>query len=511
MLIRPGCIGAIGRTRNTGGGGGLTALSMRRTTGLADLTLPSPYSGIGPEMVHPSVVYIPAGWNGYNYWMAITPYPGANDDYENPCILASNDSVTWVAPPGVTNPIVPMPADPVNQYNSDCHLLLNHDGTKLLMIYRLFDNGTEKLLLLDSSDGVTWTTPQVIYSTNALAQRLVSPSMWWDGSRYVIVAVDIIPAGRPLKRLANTGSDPYAGWPGSATDVTMVHPSGGNWWHSFMVRLPSGKIMGLTQDGSSAGGNLYLTDSADNGQTFSVAEFDMTGGYYRSCFVVTSFAGDGAGILFAGRINPSFKVQRALIQFDRQNAVAAADAFINDTIAAASSTTWADDFARADSAVSLSLANSGQSYTVDTGSLGISSGRAYNPTPSNSRGLINLGTGGQNIHMAGQLQTLGTQAWFIFRAVDASNFWRLGLTSGNMRLQKIVGGSVATDIVAQPGVGSATSILEVYADSTSIRVFANATILAEVAETPGATETKVGIQASGASASYFERVAAQKI
>ena len=31
---------------------------------------------------HPSVVYIPGGWNGYAYWMAETPYPlGPDGDW----------------------------------------------------------------------------------------------------------------------------------------------------------------------------------------------------------------------------------------------------------------------------------------------------------------------------------------------------------------------------------------------------------------------------------------------
>lgn len=510
MMSRFG-LGLGGVTRSEGVGAGLTPLSMRRVTGLTDLTLPSPYSGVGPEMVHPSVVYIPGGWNGYTYWMAVTPYAGVNDDYENPCILASNDSITWEVPPGVTNPVVAMPVDTVNDYNSDCHLLLNHDGTKLLMLYRLYDSGTEKLMLLESSDGSTWTSPQLIYSVDSAVRRLVSPSMWWDGSQYVIVATDLLPAGRPFKRLVNGGSDPYAGWPSTPTDVVCTHPSGGDWWHAFLVRLPNGKIMGLMQDGSSAGGNLYLVDSADNGVTFTVEPFDLSGGYYRSCFVVTSYDGDGAGVLFGGRITPSFKVQRALVQFDRQRALGEVQAYVAGLIAAASSTTWADDFARADSAVSIGVAKSGQSYVVDTGSLGISSGRAYNPTSSNSRGLINLGTGGEKVRFVGQLATLGTQAWFIFRAIDTSNFWRIGYTGGNLKIQRIVGGAVSTDLQLQAGTSSATALLEVVADATSISVFADSQFLAEIADTPSTSATKVGLQASGVSLSYFEQAVAQLI
>ena len=78
-----------------------------------DMNAPAPlvtptYDGSG-QVVHPDVVHVPGGWNGYEYWMGMTPYPNSNDDFENPSVLASNDNVTWVVPPGVTNPLAPEP------------------------------------------------------------------------------------------------------------------------------------------------------------------------------------------------------------------------------------------------------------------------------------------------------------------------------------------------------------------------------------------------------------------
>ena len=64
------------------------------------------YNG-GDIFVHPAVLNIGEQWNGHQYWMAITPYPSGNDDFENPCIYASNDGIVWVVPNGLTNPIEP--------------------------------------------------------------------------------------------------------------------------------------------------------------------------------------------------------------------------------------------------------------------------------------------------------------------------------------------------------------------------------------------------------------------
>lgn len=71
------------------------------------LTLPTP-DGTG-QATHPSVVHIPKGFFGFKFWMGMTPYTNSLTEQENPCILASNDGITWAVPPGITNPIEPSP------------------------------------------------------------------------------------------------------------------------------------------------------------------------------------------------------------------------------------------------------------------------------------------------------------------------------------------------------------------------------------------------------------------
>ena len=67
------------------------------------MSTPVPY--IGSELVHPDVLHVPSGWSGYEYWMAVTPYPGSDSRFENPSIYASHDGETWVTPAGASNPI----------------------------------------------------------------------------------------------------------------------------------------------------------------------------------------------------------------------------------------------------------------------------------------------------------------------------------------------------------------------------------------------------------------------
>ena len=64
------------------------------------LNIPT-YDGSG-QAVHPDVYYNANGWNGYRYWMAMTPYPNGNAAYENPSIVVSNDNLNWIVPPGLS-------------------------------------------------------------------------------------------------------------------------------------------------------------------------------------------------------------------------------------------------------------------------------------------------------------------------------------------------------------------------------------------------------------------------
>ena len=61
------------------------------------------------QNTHPSIKWFENGWNGYKYWMAVTPYPNGSAFYENPCIIASNDLVSWVEPTPGVNPLDAVP------------------------------------------------------------------------------------------------------------------------------------------------------------------------------------------------------------------------------------------------------------------------------------------------------------------------------------------------------------------------------------------------------------------
>jgi hypothetical protein len=121
------------------------------------------------EMMHPSVLRFERPWNGYQWWMACTPYPGAikvdAPIWENPTLLVSHDGYNWVEAPSVTNPVYPCPSSSLTQ--GDVSLSYNEDTNQLQMVWlRTFSGGYETRFGT-SSNGSTWSTAQVISNTGS--------------------------------------------------------------------------------------------------------------------------------------------------------------------------------------------------------------------------------------------------------------------------------------------------------------------------------------------------------
>jgi hypothetical protein len=126
------------------------------------LLTPTP-DGSG-QTVEPTVLDFPDGWNGFRYWMAIsplpTPYPKNLSTLENPSILVSQDGTDWNVPPGLTNPV----AVPTQGLLADGSIVYDSDDDELWLYYinDISDSaGTnhEYLLRVESKDGVNWTKP----------------------------------------------------------------------------------------------------------------------------------------------------------------------------------------------------------------------------------------------------------------------------------------------------------------------------------------------------------------
>lgn len=124
------------------------------------------YDGSG-QVVHPDVVRWPA--RGGELWMAITPYPGAREKWENPCLYRSRDGISWAEPFPRLNPVVPRPRF---DHNCDPDLAVAADGLHLFYLetqrreYRPDDRHFQELRVVRSPDGRHWSEPETLFHWN---------------------------------------------------------------------------------------------------------------------------------------------------------------------------------------------------------------------------------------------------------------------------------------------------------------------------------------------------------
>ncbi|PRY18441.1 hypothetical protein CLV37_101686 [Kineococcus rhizosphaerae] len=227
------------------------------------LRLPMPYPG--DEAVHPSIVHVPSGFGGYEYWLAYTPYTATDPRLENPCIAASHDGTHWVVPTGATNPLCAPP--PGTAHNSDPCLSLV-DGV-LHLFWRESDDasGTSDLVHLRTSPNGTDWSPAVLAHANP-GHDWTAPAILADDEGWVMWAVrantapDAAASGRALlRRRAPTPTGPW----GPVETCTLELPAGQVVWHQSIRRF-EGWYVGLFNiqtPGTSRTSDLVIATSSD--------------------------------------------------------------------------------------------------------------------------------------------------------------------------------------------------------------------------------------------------------
>jgi len=124
------------------------------------------------DITHPSVIALPKPWNGYDVWLAATPYPQrqGNDAqiYENTSIFHAN-RIGGLMPCNFTaidrNPII---YGEEAEYNSDPDLFFE-DSTMYVVTRKC--NGPDyfsKIVLQNSKNGNKWSDPVSLIKTNRL-------------------------------------------------------------------------------------------------------------------------------------------------------------------------------------------------------------------------------------------------------------------------------------------------------------------------------------------------------
>lgn len=241
----------------------------------AIIPLTIPTSDGSGQVVHTSVHDFKIKWNGYRYWMVMTPYPNYNEDLENPEIAVSNDNKTWVVPTGLTNPIVPKPSG--NKINSDVDLTYDYVNDVLWIMYREYDYDTEneRFLVLSSTDGTTWTTPVEVIEDGIDLLLALSPSVVFDGNIFTVYYIQMNGGSLTDVRLIKRTSFAMDGTWSAKTECTISPTSSGKaLWHLSANILGDETHLFLSignENTAAVDSDIYMAIARD-GETFELTE-----------------------------------------------------------------------------------------------------------------------------------------------------------------------------------------------------------------------------------------------
>lgn len=474
------------------------------------LTTPVPY--VGSEFVHPDVLYFAEGWNGYRYWMAITPFQNGDSQYENPSIYASHDGQSWVTPAGLTNPVIPYPGSP--NFNADPCLVDGLDG-RLYMFYKVAGNAsTVQTRVTWSSDGVTWSTPVTAISEAVGSGTTFSPSVMFDGRQWVMYHMSN-PSAPTIKR--RTASSPFGPWSAASAITITSPPPGREYWHQTAISY-GGRVLMLIQDGSTgnSGGNgdLYFAWS-DDGTTFTrgaspVLAHDFTvraGGdwhatIYRSAFAVLDDGHETRIPIWytAKSVGGVWQLgyTEARLRRDRiAEVLAALNVSELESLRASQqlgSGVVFDNFRRPDSSTGLGVSRSGHPWVASSSTWGISGGRAYVPASANNIATIAVAA---DVRVGMQISTYAAGLFLIWRYQDASNFFRVG-TFGTLGadatyyVQRIQ--TTATTLATGIWTARSGDWVEVETSGSAISIYINGQLAWSGTDSYLSATTNVGMQ-----------------
>ena len=251
------------------------------------------YDGSGAT-IHPSVADMgAAGWNGYRYWLADTPYAGGNNQLENPCVWASNNRTRWEVP--TVNPLVAAPGATVG-FHSDTELVWDPDAARMILYYRLglFTAGSVtsiELRALTSVNGSTWTYAGKVADLPLSGSGRLSPAvvrtaanswrMWlWGDTLTATTLTATSPLG-PWSAPTDTtlGAGALLGWHGD------VIQHGGAYYMAYSFGLKTIRVA------KSADGIAWTAPAQPVAITSSTTRWD------RSVYRPTLVAGPEAGLM----------------------------------------------------------------------------------------------------------------------------------------------------------------------------------------------------------------------
>jgi hypothetical protein len=200
-----------------------------------------------------------------------TPYKNSDPSWENPGFLVAANDTVWVTPSAITNPIVAFPG--IGAYNSDPDHAFDPATGRLIQVFRVVVDTTNRIMLMSTADARQWTKPVIAFSVHS--HDAVSPALIiepdrtakvWDlrsglaGCNALSTTLELRTAHPDLTQTFES-----AAWSGPTTlDLTIP---GYVPWHIDVAELPFGGYVALVAAfprGSSCGqSDLWLARSDD--------------------------------------------------------------------------------------------------------------------------------------------------------------------------------------------------------------------------------------------------------
>lgn len=256
----------------------------------ADSPLFTPTYDGSNQAVHPSVVYIKDGFNGYKYWMALTPYPYSNDDFENPQILVSNDGIKFSYFKTLQS-YLDIPKDvKLGGHYSDVNLCFNGNQLELYFRYNPHmqdkvqpDNSANFVYVMKSKDGLNWSKKQLVLSDITFKEKYnyVSPSIIFENGIYNIWFSNY------STNLFHTTTKDWINFETVSTCKFQQKSDTISIWHHDIIKTSKGYegIISAYEDKNSGVQNLYYCTSKDgiNFSEFKVLLKPSTGSNFDNC------------------------------------------------------------------------------------------------------------------------------------------------------------------------------------------------------------------------------------
>jgi hypothetical protein len=237
----------------------------------ARVTLPPDAFSQSADAVHPDIACPSGGWNGGGCWLMYTPYKNSDPAWENPGFLLAANDTTWITPSAIRNPIIPYPG--IGSYNSDPDHAFDPVTQRLVQVFRVVVDTTNKIMLMSTDNARQWTTPVVAFSVHS--HDAVSPSLIIEQDRTAkvwylksgIAGCNALSTTLELRTAQPVLAEGFETAHWSRPVTTDLQIPGYVPWHIDVAELPFGGYVALIaafpRGNSCAQSDLWLATSDD--------------------------------------------------------------------------------------------------------------------------------------------------------------------------------------------------------------------------------------------------------